>query len=207
MRKRFVLAMVLAGLLALVPTAAFAHYPKVEATQDCDGVITYRVFSWNGDSDDAKTNPKIEVRLLRAEDDDGTVIDEGAFNPENDFQFSGTFQLDEPGDVILKVTALAKWANGASAGTSRDTEVKAPDGDECEETTTSTSISTETTLPPPTTVVSVDSTTPDSSVAPETTEGGALPFTGSNTMPLLAVGLALVVCGLVALRFAGRARG
>jgi hypothetical protein len=191
MQRRAFIVLVLALSLAAIPRVALAHFPEVEGTQDCSGKVSYTARAWNGPDDASRTNPDIGVYV------DGTLVQHGAFTPENDFTFSGSVQLDAPKTVHVKVVALAPWGSGRPAGASRETTVRAPK--DCETTTTTESTATTTTVPSPTTA-------PPSSVAPSTTIAGRLPFTGGSTVPMIVVGLLLVGAGALAV-ISGRRRG
>jgi hypothetical protein len=184
MQRRAFIVLILALCLAAIPRVALAHFPEVEGTEDCTGKVSYTARAWNGPDDASRTNPDIGVYV------DGTLVQHGAFTPENDFTFSGSVQLDAPKTVHVKVVALAPWGSGRPAGASREITVRAPS--DCETTTT-------TTVSPPTTA-------PPSSVAPSTTIADQLPFTGSSTVPMIVVGLLLVAAGALAM-ISGRRRG
>jgi LPXTG-motif cell wall-anchored protein len=190
MQRRVFVVVVLALCLAAIPGIALAHFPEVQGTEDCSGVVSYTVRSWNGPTAESKTNPDIGVYV------DGQLVQHGAFTPENDFSFTGSFQLDAPKTVHVKAVALAPWASGVKPGGSRETTVKAPT--DCETTTTTSS--------PTTTTVAPTTQPPSSSVSPSTTVGGELPFTGSSTVPLLVIGL-IMAAGGAAFVVAGKRRG
>jgi hypothetical protein len=190
MQRRVFVVLVLALCLAAIPGIALAHFPEVQGTEDCSGLVSYTVRAWNGPTAESKTNPDIGVYV------DGQLVQHGAFTPENNFSFTGSFQLDAPKTVHVKAVALAPWASGVKPGGSRETTVRAPK--DCETTTTTESTTTTTSAP--------TTTSPSSSVAPSTTVAGELPFSGSSTVPTLVVGV-LLVAGGVAFVISGKRRG
>ncbi len=190
MQRRVFVILVLALLVAAIPRIAFAHFPEIQGTEDCNGHLSYTVTAWNGPTPQSRTNPDIGVEV------NGKLVQHGAFSPENNFQFTGSVDLGSPQTAHIKATALAPWANGVAPGQSRSATVTAPTN--CETTTTEAPT---TTVAPPTTVA------PSSSVAPSTTTAGApLPFTGKSTVPMLVVGLVLVAGGATFV-ISGRRRG
>jgi len=95
MRKRLFVILGLVLGLALVPGLASAHHPEVAGEQDCDGTLTYTVTAWNGKTEASRTNPDIRVKV------DGVLVQTGAFNKENGFEFTGTVELGEPKTVVV----------------------------------------------------------------------------------------------------------
>jgi hypothetical protein len=190
MQRRVFVILVLALLVAAIPRVAFAHFPEIQGTEDCNGHLSYTVTAWNGPTPESRTNADIGVEV------NGELVQHGSFSPENNFQFTGSVDLGSPQTAHIKATALAPWGNGVAPGQSRSATVKAPSN--CETTTTQTT-APPTTAPP--------TTAPPSSVAPSTTTaGGGLPFTGQSTVPMLVVGLVLVAGGATFV-ISGRRRG
>jgi hypothetical protein len=191
MQRRVFVVLVLALFVAAIPRVAFAHFPEIQGTEDCNGHLSYTVTAWNGPTPESRTNSDIGVEV------NGKLVQHGSFSAANNFQFTGSVELGSPQTAHIKATALAAWGNGAKPGQSRSATVKAPTN--CE--TTTTTEATTTTVAPPTTVA------PSSSVAPSTTTaGGGLPFTGKSTVPMLVVGLVLVAGGATFV-ISGRRRG
>jgi len=184
MQRRAFVILVLALFVAAIPRAAFAHFPEIQGTEDCNGHLSYTVTAWNGPTPESRTNSDIGVEV------NGTLVQHGSFSAANNDQFTGSGELGSPQTAHIKATALAPWGSGVAPGQSRSATVKAPTN--CETTTT---------VGPPTTVA------PSSSVAPSTTTaGGGLPFTGKSTVPMLVVGLVLVAGGATFV-ISGRRRG
>jgi hypothetical protein len=189
MQRRVFVILVLALCIAAIPRIAFAHFPEVQGTEDCNGHLSYTVTAWNGPTPESRTNPDIGVEV------NGQLVQHGAFSAANNYQFTGSVELGSPQTAHIKATALAPWGNGVAPGQSRSATVKAPTN--CETTTTTEA---------PTTTVA-PTTAPPASVAPSTTvAGGALPFTGKSAVPMLVVGLILVAGGAVFV-ISGRRRG
>ncbi len=93
--------------------AVAAHHADVTADMDCDGLVTYTVTAWEGETDEERTNPDIGVWV---QVDDGEFVEQpsGAFNVGNGFQFSGTYSAPGAASVTVKAEAQANWANGAT---------------------------------------------------------------------------------------------
>jgi hypothetical protein len=120
-----------------------------------------------------------------------TELPSGDLGPHHN-RFSGHFDLDAGTTGTLTVTAEAHWSNGEE--TTHEGAAELPAADKCApEVAPSTS-------PPQTTVPE------EVAGATSTTEGGALPFTGASSGPLLLASIALVGGGLVIL-WASRLRG
>jgi hypothetical protein len=232
MRMRPVLVIATAALLALVPSAALAHYPEIEGEQDCHGLVKFTATAWNEDeaTPEKRTNNDVHVKILEAGEHghraDPIAEFDDHFGPDNGFGFSGQHRLDEPREVVIKVTAKVKWGPNedlAEAGESRWTKVRPPsDCDQDEQTTTSESTSTteapedtdatgstgstvgpQTTSPPPTTVGAAVIVDVDQTPAGSTEDD--LPFTGASaTIPMLVGGIALIGAGVFAVRFGRR---
>jgi hypothetical protein len=216
MRTRPVLVLAAAAAIALVPSAALAHHPEVTGDQTCDGSVSFTAVAWNdeGATPEKRTNNDVRVKLMEAEGGATIAEFDDHFGPDNGFTFSGQHQLDQPREVVIKVTAKPRWGpkeDLAEPNTSRRTKVAAPTGCESTETTEAPP----TTTPPTSTVAAVVVTagpgTGGGEVTPRgrssnTTAEGTLPFTGtSSTLPLLAGGLVLIATGLAAMCL-GRSR-
>jgi LPXTG-motif cell wall-anchored protein len=211
-RKRIPLALGLAAAVALVPGTAFAHHPEVTVDQDCGGTLTWRAEAWANSDADRRVNHKVEVRIFgEGLPKDGKVIKIGRFDEANGYRFSGTYELPEPEDIEIKATSLVKWGEDQKYGDLnefRTDEVGVDDAedDDCddEDATTGTTV-----LEPPT-AAPVVTTAPDpvdgavtdqpQVVSPAVADAEQLPFTGSNTVPLMIGGLVLLAAGLTLLR-------
>jgi LPXTG-motif cell wall-anchored protein len=217
MPKRLLLALAAGAALALVPGTAFAHHPGVEGYQDCDGSVVYRAVSWTPPADvpdvaKARTNRQVEIRIWP--DDPATAADDrseaqiaalapihtGAFVPENNFEFGGTYAgTGKPAHLKIRATAAIPWEDGDQAGRLFQADIAPKD---CP--APSTSSTTTSTVAPTTTIVVVRHQSPPPPPAQ------ALPRTGtSTTVPFLIAGLTLVAAGAAALYLGRRnvARG
>lgn len=103
-----------------MPAVALAHHPEISATPDCmlaDGswYLDYTAWAWvetgyyPNPTDAQRTHPKIDIYV------NGVYYESGAFNPDNDFTFSGTILLPAGTDPAV-VTAVADpsydWGSG-----------------------------------------------------------------------------------------------
>jgi LPXTG-motif cell wall-anchored protein len=204
MRMRFPLAVGLAAGLALIPGAALAHHPEVKASEACDGLVEWTAEAWDNDDPDRRINAKVEVRIF-GEDfpEEGKVLKIGAFNEDNDYKFSGTYQLGNAGKVTIKATSLVRWGAEADHGDLNEfRKDTAQPGENC--------TSGEQTEAPPTTApfieISPETTMPEQVTGPATVASPAavaaeqLPFTGASTVPLLIAGSVLLGAGVWILR-------
>jgi hypothetical protein len=190
MQRRVLVILVLALCIAAIPRAAFAHFPEVQGSEECNGHLSYTVTAWNGPTPESRTNPDIGVTV------NGKEVQHGSFSPANNFSFSGAVELGTPQPAHVTVTALGRWGNGVAPGESRSATVKAPS--DCESSTTEATT--------PSSVAPSSSVAPPAAVAPSSTVAGRLPFTGGSTVPMLVVGLVLVAGG-AAFVVSGRRRG
>ena len=211
-------ALVMLGSL-LFQGVSSAHHPEIVATPQCYSATTARITvtasAWVTPEPGHRINNNVEVTIA------GQTFS-GAFTDANGYQFSGT--VDVPADgatYTARATAIAPWGlNGeyGSAGEFRETTVTVPN--ECVAgatsttlppttlpTTTSPSTTAPSTTAPSTTVLSI--TAPTSTVATGTptptvavevqgiteTRADILARTGTNTMPLMVMGAALVLVG------------
>lgn len=206
-------ALVMLGSL-LFQGVSSAHHPEIAATPQCYSATTARITvtasAWVTPEPGHRINNNVEVTIA------GQTFS-GAFTDANGYQFSGT--VDVPADgatYTARATAIAPWGlNGeyGSAGEFRETTVTVPT--ECVAGATSTTLPP-TTLPtttapsttaPSTTVASI--TAPTSTVGTGTptptvavqvqgiieTRADILARTGTNTIPLMVIGAALVLVG------------
>jgi hypothetical protein len=113
----------------VVGTAAvsWAHHPEIAASTDCGGVVHFTSTAWTTTSTAARTNPTIGISY--STDNGSTFLSlpqkpDYHFGADDNYSFSDTFTLSRPlpATVIVRATALAKWANGASAGAYRQTQ-------------------------------------------------------------------------------------
>jgi hypothetical protein len=108
------------------------------------------------------------------------------------------FFLDNPSEDTTITVIVATFFDNSDEKSVDKKDVDVKKCEKVEETTTTT----ETTLPPS------SSEAPSSSLGETTTTEaeGALPFTGSNSLPMLIAALVMVIGGLAAV-YAGRIRG
>jgi hypothetical protein len=209
-------ALLLATVLA---SPALAWHSNVTVTARClEGQVRvhYTVVAWEKDHE-ATVDVSYELNGKVTE----LESDEHFFAPKHN-QFSGHFDLPADTTGTITFTAVAHW-KGAEASTDTGS-ADLPKAGKCEESTTTTTVAestTTTTLQETTTTLEATTTTetevaPSSSLATTTTEtavgaatsttsGGALPFTGVNSGPMLLAGLVLVGAGALVL-FASRNR-
>ena len=216
MRKRFPLALGLAAGLALIPGAALAHHPEVEADQNCDGTVTWSAEAWANDDPDRRVNHRIEIRVFGAGlPAEGKVIKIGEFTEDNDYAFGGSHRLDEPGEVTVRATSLVRWGEDEDRGDLNEfREATAEpdescDGDESSATTTTVGAEVVDVTPTDVSGAVTDSPTVASpeAVAARGATAAELPFTGGTTVPLLIAGLVLLVSGIWILRNGRRRAG
>jgi hypothetical protein len=112
----------------------FAHHPEVQASVDCEGLISYSASAWVTDDPLRRENHDVRIRLT-TNDGSGwsefTEIGQGQFLPTQTppFQFSGTHQLTQPFPQRFRVQAIAvvKWGPNqefSTAPTQRTTEAQ-----------------------------------------------------------------------------------
>jgi len=156
------LALITAVTTALVvvglPGTAGAHHPEIVAEVECTDVITitYITEAWE---DDRRTpnNPNLRHNNLISITVDGVEIATGAFTPENNFMFSGSFQAEPGKTYTIRSTAMVRWGVNEDVGQPgewREVTVEAPLTWDAPPTTT-----------PPTTTAP-GGTTPSTTVAP-----------------------------------------
>jgi hypothetical protein len=105
---------------------SWAHHPEVAASTDCGGVVHFTSTAWTTTSTSARTNPTIGISYSTDGGSTFAPLPQLAayhFAADNNYSFSDTFDLSKPlpPTVIVRATALAKWANGAGAGSYRQT--------------------------------------------------------------------------------------
>jgi LPXTG-motif cell wall-anchored protein len=210
MRMRFPLAVGLAAGLALIPGTALAHHPEIKASQACDGLVKWTAEAWENDDADRRVNDKIEIRIFgEGLPTAGKVVTIGEFNEDNDYKFSGVYQLSEPVKVTVKATSLVRWGEDAERGDLNEfREDTAQPDEDCDSGEVITAPETTT---PQLIDISPDATVPGEAgdpptlASPAAVEGEQLPFTGNNTVPLLIAGLVLLAAGIWILRHGRRA--
>jgi hypothetical protein len=120
-------------LVATVGTAAvaLAHHPEIVASAHCGGAVSFTASAWQTSSDAARTNPTIGISYSTNGGSSFASVPQLAayhFGSDNSYAFSDTIDLvaltgSLPSSVVIKATALAKWANGGGSGSSRQTGV------------------------------------------------------------------------------------
>jgi hypothetical protein len=193
-------ALLLATVLA---SPALAWHSSVTVTARClEGQVRvhYTVVAWEKDHEaTVDVSYELNGKVTKLESD------EHFFAPQHN-QFSDHFDLPAGTTGTITFTAVAHW-KGAEASTDTGS-AKLPPASKCEESTTTTTLeattTTETEVAPSS---SRATTTTETAVgaATSTTSGGALPFTGVNSGPMLLAGLVLVGAGALVL-FASRNR-
>jgi hypothetical protein len=194
------LAIVVAGVLFMTGVA-FAHHPEVTAGVDCKGLVTFTSTAWAGSEDDprtrrderdlSRTNPKIQVSYSTG----GAFVvlpqkTTYAFNKANNYTFTDTFTLPSPlpASVVIKVQAIANWANGVGPGDSRQTSALTVPPCPTTTTTSTTQPPTTTTTEAPTTTTTEAPTTTTTQPATTTTAPGATTTTHPTTTTTAAPG-------------------
>ena len=128
---------VVAGVLLVVVSAlappAGANFPRIEATVGCDRVVTWRASASGEGSDEQRTNTRVVVEYRADADQPWRAAGQpGAFLPEDDFAFGGSFDLPEGTDgVQLRVRTLVAWGSGQQgdpAGDERFATAELPGG-------------------------------------------------------------------------------
>jgi cytoskeletal protein RodZ len=207
-------ALLLATVLA---SPALAWHSNIDVKAECHNGqvrVSYTVTSW-------EAGHEATVDVFSEANGAVTKRESGAFTPESS-QFSGQFDLPLGSKGEVTIIAVAYWKD---APKSRDTgSTWLPKPDKCEKPTTTTAPPT--TAPPttaPPTTAPPTTTPPSSSVSPTTSRettptaavgavtsttsgGGALPFTGNSSGPMLLAGIVLVGGGSLFLLLS-RARG
>lgn len=119
-------------LFAVAAPSASATYARVSAEVGCDRVVEWSASASNDGTDDERTNTDVVVEY-RAAGDDGAwrSAGRGAFEPENDFTFGGSFELPDGADgADLRVTPQASWGasgQGDDGGESKFATAAVPD--------------------------------------------------------------------------------
>lgn len=124
-------------LLGLVAPPVGANYGRVSARITCDRAVNWTASaSTEGDAED-RTNRRVlvEYRATRGQEPVGdwtAAGPEGSFSEDNDFRFSGTFQLPASSDSVdLRVTPLSDWGSsgdGEAPGGPRFSRAALPSG-------------------------------------------------------------------------------
>jgi hypothetical protein len=194
--------LLLAGLLFSAPAFAW-HGAITSLTATCPAGSDKNVISlWVGLSDKGRTGfVEADVSVggeQVAHDTKNFAADDEAVH----FEFEVPGPENDSTEAIVHVKTVFK--NGDQEETSKDEKSVTLEKCQKEESTTTT----ETTDTTPTTAPPSSSEAPSSSLGETTTSeaGGALPFTGSNSLPMLIAALVMVIGGLAAV-YAGRIRG
>jgi hypothetical protein len=125
--SRLTLAAAAAAFQCFAAGAALAHHPEISAVAVCDEsnevVIEYTSTAWTpavNPTAAKRTNPEIDILV------NNVVVDTGAYNSGNNFQFSGS--VAAPPGTSATVTALAAgtWGDGFAGGQSRSVTVNYP---------------------------------------------------------------------------------
>src|SRR3954464_2752670 len=101
------------GVLVIAPSA-FAHHATVSASLDCNGKITYTVYSWEGHTaDHGGGNSSVVLK-----DSLGNTFPSppGQFNDADNYPFSGTFTISTSvtSDTLTPFTGT--WGDGGAGG-------------------------------------------------------------------------------------------
>jgi LPXTG-motif cell wall-anchored protein len=226
----FIAGAVLAVVGAVISTTgtASAHNPVLSASANCSGVVNFTATSWLPPDPynipEHRTNPTVVVTYKVNGSGPDVAVTTGAFNPGNNFSFSGQFAWPGNADsIVVTAVAAGEWAIGTPGGGSFSTTVLRPDMPCQEESTTTTEAATTTTAAATTTTAAATTTTAAvttttakattttavgsegppttqvSSAAPTTTVSRTLPRTGggNGSLPLIALGLLLIGLSLV----------
>ena len=129
------LAMGLVTVLPFMAGSASAHHSTMSANVDCEGLVSWTTVSWAPQyySDHRGENSDIHV-YLEIEDQAKVLIAEGAFTPENNYRFSGTFAwpLDDTSHLADYVYVSSKpnalWGNRNNSTDGERVRVWAPSG-------------------------------------------------------------------------------
>lgn len=113
----------LVGLLCLIASPAFAHYPTIQAEAVCvptgDLVINYVSTSWLTTGDPGSGNPQIDILL------NGVKVDQDAYVAP-DFSFSGSAPAPAGASATVTALAVGTWDNGTAGGQSSSVTVNYP---------------------------------------------------------------------------------
>lgn len=118
-------------LFAVVVPTAEATYGRLSAEAGCDRVVEWTASASNAGSDDERTNLDVVVDYREAGDKAWLAAGSGEFVPENDFSFSGSFELPAGSDVAeLRVTPRSDWGptgDGSAPGDPRFATASVPE--------------------------------------------------------------------------------
>jgi len=205
-------ALLLATVLA---SPALAWHSNVTVTARClEGQVRvhYTVTAWEKDHEatvDVSYELNGKVTVLES--------DEHFFAPKHN-QFSDHFDLPAGTTGTITFTAVAHWKDAEASSDTGSAEL--PPAEKCAESTTTTVAESTTTTTVEETTTTLEATTsteteatvaPSSSLVTTTTEsavgaatsttrgGGALPFTGASSGPMLLAGLVLIGGGALVL--------
>jgi hypothetical protein len=205
-------ALLLATVLA---SPALAWHSNVTVTARClEGQVRvhYTVAAWEKDHE-ATVDVSYELNGKVTE----LESDEHFFGPQHN-QFSDHFDLPAGTTGTITFTAVAHWKGAEASSDTGSAEL--PPASKCEESTTTTTVGesttttveattttaeatttteTEATVAPSSTLAATTSTETAVGAATSTTGGGALPFTGASSGPMLLAGIVLVGGGALVL--------
>jgi hypothetical protein len=193
-------ALLLATVLA---SPALAWHSNLTVTARClDGQVRvhYTVAAWEKGHEAPSVDVSYELNGTKVE----LHAPDQFFGPHHN-EFTGHFDLPADTTGTITFTAVAHWTGADASSDTGSAEL--PEAGKCEESTTTTEAPTTTETPttagPTTTTETQPTVAPSSSLAPTTTEsavgaatsttsGGALPFTGASSGPMLLAGIVLV---------------
>lgn len=128
------LGLTIAVLQTQIAQIALAHHPEIQATVDCNGLISWSAEAWQTDEAARRENHDVRIQLKTFDGSTWssyTEIAQGQFLPTQNppYQFSGTFQLTQPlpEKVQLKAIAMVKWGPDetfSEPGRFQETEVQ-----------------------------------------------------------------------------------
>ena len=96
----------------LASTAAACH-SEIDASINCNGVVSYTATAWNGSDATTSRAPTATYGLgLHRRRQTFTQVGSGHFGRDNDFSFSGSFSAGSANSVVVKVQEVANWGNG-----------------------------------------------------------------------------------------------
>jgi hypothetical protein len=126
-----------AVLFAVLAPAAGANYGRISARVACDRTVSWTASASTEGEPQDRINSRVAVdyRAMKGTAPIGgwrSAGAEGRFDPSNDFEFSGSFELPDAADAVdLRVTPLAAWGpqgGGDPAGGPRFSRAELPSG-------------------------------------------------------------------------------
>ena len=117
---------ILLGAITVIPVfsgIASAHHSNITASVACSGTVSWTATSWSTGAEG--TNP--DIRVTKTVNGVTTQVGQGAFNPANNYQFSGTFAWPSGANsIIVTSTPNANWGNGNTSRTGSSVTVNKP---------------------------------------------------------------------------------